>query len=181
MVVFLSSVGSWEEKRLVRPILGGGGARVPQRQRVSPRARRGFAREVSPYSSLLGRCPFGRGVWGCVRVSPTPLSFLYPRRGACAREVPTRWLNCRCTPASAPFGSPSARGYPRRGAAALALKCAARLPNDGSAAFPLAALVRALRFPNESPWASHPRARFACALLVLKLTLLCPIGRGSRS
>ena len=31
-------------------------------------------------------------------------------------------------------------------------------PNDGSAAFPLAALVRASRFPNDCPWDSQPRS-----------------------
>ena len=119
-----------------------------------------------------------RGVWGCVRVSPTPLSFLYPRPRASAREVPTRWLNCRCTPASAPFGSPSARGYLGRGAAALALKCAVRLPNDGSAAFPLAALALCLARPNGGSWDSHPRARLGCAFLLPKVALALPSGAG---
>ena len=41
------------------------------------------------------------------------------------------------------------------------------------------ALARALRFPNERDWDSHPRARFGCALIVPKVALACPIGRGS--
>ena len=40
-----------------------------------------------------GAAAFGVGV----RVSPTALSFLSPRPRACAREIQTRWLNCRCS------------------------------------------------------------------------------------
>ena len=87
VVVPFSSLARCEAWRVARPNLFGGGARplatpaglpsvgqpdaygagesrVPQRQRVSPRARWGFVRESSPYSSLLGRCPIGRGVLG---------------------------------------------------------------------------------------------------------------------
>ena len=35
--------------------------------------------------------------------------------------------------------------------------------------------------PTTAPWTSHPRARLVRALLVPKVALACPIGRGSRS
>ena len=61
----------------------------------APRARWGFVREVSPYSSQLGRCPIGRGgVWGCVIALQTPLQFRYPApRGECESSPQSR-LNC---------------------------------------------------------------------------------------
>ncbi len=97
----------------------------------------------------------GRGVWGWRSPSTTALQFRYPRRGACARIIPTWGLNCRC---------PSAR----RGWAAL--KCAARLPNDGSAAFPCAALVRAFAFlqrlPLELPTPPRRARCIECASIV---------------
>ena len=52
-------------------------------------------------------------------ITPAPRGF--------AREVPRSGRIVRCTPASAPFGSPSARGYPRRGGVGA---CLAR-PNGG--------------------------------------------------
>ena len=59
------------------------------------------------------------------------------------------------------------------------MKCAVRHPNDGSAAFPLAALCCALPFPTAASGTSHPRARLVRAPLVPKVALACPIGRGS--
>ena len=82
------------------------------------------------------------GVWGRRSRFNNGSTFLYPRRGACARKVPTWGLKCRC---------PSARRRWRW----------------------------ALRFPNGGFGDSHPRARFGCALLVPKVALACPIGRGS--
>ena len=84
----------------VVPFSSGGYLRAFQRQRVSPRARRGFVREVSPYSSLLGRYPFGRGVWGRRSRFRTPLKFRYPAPRGNASEAPKSRLNC---------ASPSAR------------------------------------------------------------------------
>ena len=46
---------------------------------------------------------------------------------------------------------------------------------------PLSGVGSCFAFPNESPWASHPRARLGCALLLPKVALACAIGRGSRS
>ena len=84
----------------VVPFSSGGYLRAFQRQRVSPRARRGFVREVSPYSSLLGRYPFGRGVLGRRSRFKTPLKFRYPAPRGNASEAPKSRLNC---------ASPSAR------------------------------------------------------------------------
>ena len=90
-----------------------------------PKGRWILVRESSPYSSLLGRCPIGRGVLGRRSRFPTALQPPNPRRGACARKVPTWRLNCRC---------PSAR---RR------WRWAFRLPNEFPWAFhPRARLVR---------------------------------------
>ena len=105
----------------------------------------------------------GRGVWGWRSPSTTALQFRYPRRGACARIIPTWGLNCR---------SPSAR----RGWAAL--KCAARLPNDGSAAFPCAALVRAFAFLQRARLGLPPPRPIR---LCLKLPLRVPSGAGRSS
>ena len=119
VVVPFSSVARCDARWVVCPFLVGGGARplatpaglpsvgqpdaygagesrVPQRQKVSPRARRGFVREMSPYSSLLGRCPFGRGVWVGVRASTTALLSSIRAEGLVREKVPTWGLKCRC-------------------------------------------------------------------------------------
>ena len=111
----------------------------------APRARWGFVREVSPYSSQLGRCPIGRGA-AAFGVGVRALQRLYlplsAPRGVCEKS-PHLW-------AELPFA-------PRRGAAALALKCA--LP------FPTMSLPRShwrrcvvLRLSPTNDWDSPPRA-----------------------
>ena len=65
-----------------------------------PKGRWILVREVSPYSSLLGRYPFGRGVWGRRSRFRTPLKFRYPAPRGNASEAPKSRLNC---------ASPSAR------------------------------------------------------------------------
>ena len=70
-------------------------------------------RELSPYSSQQSRWRGGAAFWACYRAPTTALQPPLPRRGACARKVPTWRLNCRC---------PSAR---RR------WRCAFRSPNGG--------------------------------------------------
>ena len=73
------------------------------------------------------------GVWGCVIALQTPLQFRSPApRGLCEKSPNSVAELCVA---------------PRRGGGA-ALKCAARLPNDGSAAFPLAALAWCVAFPQ---------------------------------
>ena len=89
-----------------------------------PKGRWILVRESSPYSSLLGRCPIGRGVLGRRSRFPTALQPPNPRRGACAIFVPIKWLNCRC---------PSARrggvGVEVRGASSQRWLC--RVPLGG--------------------------------------------------
>ena len=65
-----------------------------------PKGRWILVREVSPYSSLLGRYPFGRGVLGRRSRFKTPLKFRYPAPRGNASEAPKSRLNC---------ASPSAR------------------------------------------------------------------------
>ena len=126
------------------------------------------------------------GVLGCVIALQTPLQFRYPRRGACARKVPTRWLNCALLGHwRAPSGRPRcgrlpslSLGSPRRGGGA-ALKCAARLPNDGSAAFPLAALAWCVAFPQRRlRGLPTPAPDWFVPCFSQKLPLLVPSGAG---
>ena len=119
---------------------------------------------------------------------PQRLYFPPPRRGACARRVPTCGLNCRCSATGVPLrGDRVAVGYPRYRSALLG---AARLvgvgsclafPNDGSAAFPSAALCRASPFPNERDWDSPPRPAERVAMSVLPLCLDLPLRSAGRS
>ena len=61
------------------------------------------------------------------------------------------------------------------------MKCEVRLPNDGSAAFPLSALFRALRFPTAASVAFLPAPPSACALLASPLCRACPLRLSGRS
>ena len=85
-----------------------------------------------------------------------PLRFGAFRRGANAIVIPKQGRIMRCTPASAPFGSPSARGYPRRGGVG---SCFA--------------------FPNGGSWDFHPRPAERVALSVPPSCLDCPCARRS--
>ena len=67
---------------------------------------------------------------------------------------------------------------PRRGANAIVIPKQGRIMRCPSAR---GRWVVRSRSSNDSPWASHPRARFGRALLPPKVALACPIGRGSRS
>ena len=106
-----------------RPSVG----RYFQRQRVSP-APDGASCEnhprIRPYFVVA---PSGAAFWACYRAPTTALQPPLPRRGACARKVPTWRLYCRCSATGVPLrGDRVAVGYPRYrsallGAAALAL------------------------------------------------------------
>ena len=115
------------------------------------------------------------GVLGSRSRFKTPLQFHFPRPRASAMLVPTWGLNCRCTPASAPFGSPSARGYLGRGGVGSCVGPSLRLGY-----FRFAPITR---FSNERDWDSQPRLRrarlpkrcFSCALIALGKEYLAPL------
>ena len=140
--------------------------RVSKRQRKELRPRRaapvGALCERSPRirpSKVVAPTGAARRRLGSLSRFKTPLQFrLPPRRGASAIFVPQSGRIGRCTPASAPFGSPSARGYPRRGALGLASPFTTRKKRD-------------FHFPRP----------MGLARVVPKETFdwRCPIGRGS--
>ena len=108
--------GEW-----VVPFSSGGYLRSFQRQRVSP-APDGASCENHPrIRPYLVVAPSGAAFWACYRAPTTALQPPLPRRGACARKVPTWRLNCRCPSARRrwrcasrfPTASPWGRG--RRG------------------------------------------------------------------
>ena len=126
-----------------RPSVG----RYFQRQRVSPAPPRHCARIVPvfvPTKPLARR----RGVLGRSSRSPTALQPPLPRRGACAIIVPTWRLNCRCTPASAPFGLAFGEGDTRASA---------------TLAYRLGAFRTALTPPNSAWSRISPRRRSPAA------------------
>ena len=103
------------------PFSSGGYLRSFQRQRVSP-APDGASCENHPrIRPYLVVAPSGAAFWACYRAPTTALQPPLPRRGACARKVPTWRLNCRCPSARRrwrcasrfPTASPWGRG--RRG------------------------------------------------------------------
>ena len=155
--------GEW-----VVPFSSGAGLRAFQRQRVSPAPPRHLARIVPvfvPTWSLPQKARRG-GVLGLrnrlANASPIPLS---APRGLCEKSPNSVAELCVA---------------PRRGGGA-ALKCAARLPNDGSAAFPLAALAWCVAFPQRRlRGLPTPAPDWFVPCSSQKLLPLCPIGRGSR-
>ena len=117
-------------------------------KRNQPPPRRAFwgiVRESSPCSSLQGRCPSARrgGVWGRRSRFTTALLSTPAPRGVCEKS-PHLW-------AELPFA-------PRRGGVGVEV-CFA-FPNDVPAAFPSAALARALPFPIGGFGDSHRRRWF---------------------
>ena len=145
-VLFFSLGGGW-----LVPFSSGAGVRAFQRQRKRHQPRRAAPDGASCEKHPRIRPYLVVAPSGAVRRRSGAAFALYngstsrsPRRGACARRVPTCGLNCRL-----PLGAA------RRGGVGVEV-CFA-FPNDVPAAFPLAALVRASPFPNERDWDSPPR------------------------
>ena len=188
VVVPFSSLARCEAWRVARPNLFGGGARplatpaglpsvgqpdaygagesrVPQRQRVSPRAAAPLC-ERSPHLSQQSRWRGDAAFWACFHPSTTALSFLYPRPRASAMLVPTRWLNCRCS-----WARRGGVGVEVRGASSQRWLC--RVPLGGVGVVPCSFQRRLRGLPTPAPDWFVP-----CSSQ--KLLPLCPIGRGSR-
>ena len=132
---------------------------------LAPR-RRAIVRAKSP---LVPTKPLARrrGVLGRRSRFTTALQPPNPRRGACARKVPTWRLNCRC---------PSARrggvGVEVRGASSQRWLC--RVPPVG------VGVVRCVS-PTAASGTFHPAPPSACALLASPLCRACPLRLSGRS
>ena len=141
--------------RAVRPILFVGLRFAFSNDRGLAPRRRAKVRELSPYSSQQSRWRGGAAFWVGVHVSPTTLQPPTSRPRASAMLVPTWGLNCRCTPASAPFGSPSAREYLGRGGVGVGRSVSPTSPLG----LPIGGVGSCFAFPNGGFGDFHPRAR----------------------
>ena len=118
-----------------------------------------------PKGRSIFAAPFGASCEKCPPIRPY---MVVAPKGAARRRLGLR--NRLANGSAFRFPAPKSEcdARPNLGAECPLLLGAARLvgvcgcfafPNDGSAAFPLAALVRALRFPNDCPWDSQPHPR----------------------